>query len=324
MTLQNLENVDPHPLDPKMEINSYPTIYKEFDTKIVINNNNNNNNNDEEKVKVTTKHSIHTKDYKIVQSITEDMKANYILEQGEESGLVCNYITPMKNYHDIELCEGANRMMHVPNAGGNSVNSEALSFEMLNKMYNAQLEATEMELEYYPLGSKITDYAISIENTDVDNNVHKTIYGVSVSRAMKYLGVFNHDDARRLLKKKLFGVNESTKAVQQPYIWNKQILHIFAEQDYIFDILKDVYYNELDDYYRNNTLVIITVCNKNNSWIFFDKHISNSDLIKLNLFNNIGTDLSFFTLLTTHNNNSTLEDLTTHNNNNNNLIKVLC
>ena len=47
-------------------------------------------------------------------------------------------------------------MLGLPNAGGSSLCSEALSFEMLARAFGARLEMTEMELRYTP-GSQITD-----------------------------------------------------------------------------------------------------------------------------------------------------------------------
>ena len=54
-----------------------------------------------------------------------------------------------------------------------------------------------MEVEYFPEGGSITDYTCSIFDTTV---------GVSVTRAMKYAGDFEMEDARHLLKKKLKGM----------------------------------------------------------------------------------------------------------------------
>lgn len=56
---------------------------------------------------------------------------------------------------------------------------------------------TEMEVEYFPMGGSITDYVCEIFQ-------HKI--GVSVTRAMKYMGgEFTHEDAITLLNKKLNG-----------------------------------------------------------------------------------------------------------------------
>ena len=86
--------------------------------------------------------------------------------------------------------------MFTPNAGGNSVESETLSFEMLKKSFNAKLLKTEMEVSYWPMGGSITDYVCYMFDS---------IIGVSVTRAMKYNGEFTYEDANKLLVKKLKG-----------------------------------------------------------------------------------------------------------------------
>lgn len=68
----------------------------------------------------------------------------------------------VKDFAEIHLTEGGERIRDTPNAGGNSVMSEVLSYELLRCMYGAELLRTEMELEYWPLGGKITDYSIEL------------------------------------------------------------------------------------------------------------------------------------------------------------------
>ena len=54
--------------------------------------------------------------------------------------------------------------------------------------------------------------------------------------------------------------------------WKKQILHIWAEYKYIADVLQNVYDNELSDDLKNNTIVIVTVCEKA-PWVFYEREI---------------------------------------------------
>ncbi len=107
----------------------------------------------------------------------------------------------------ISLTHGAQRVLGTPNAGGSSVWSEAISFEVLSFLCQAVLHKTEMEIEYMP-GSKITDYSVKVMGRDL---------GVSVTRAMKFSkkgdALFTEEDATKLLSKKLTGVIESTKGV---------------------------------------------------------------------------------------------------------------
>ena len=203
-----------------------------------------------------------TADYSIVEGISAGSEFNYAIENLNERLITTSIFRRTKNnFENITFCDGAVKIFNLPNAGGNSVNSEALSFEYFNAMYGATLEATEMELKYFPLGSKITDFSVRIRNQTI---------GVSVTRAMKFgNALFDKEDAMRLLEKKLYGVVASTKAVIRKYRWKKQILHIWAENTQIARILEDVYYNDISDELKSNTIVVITVC-ENANWIFYE------------------------------------------------------
>jgi len=162
----------------------------------------------------------------------------------------------------MKISKGAQTIQTIPNAGGTSVNSEVFSFEIIHTMFNAQLEATEMELEYFPLGSKITDYSVKINGE---------IFGVSVTRAMKFNGgIFTEEEAERLLNKKLYGVNISSKAVLKRFRWKKQFLHIWAENRQIAQQLEHVFQSIISPEMKSNTIVMVTIC-ENSPFIFYDQ-----------------------------------------------------
>lgn len=163
--------------------------------------------------------------------------------------IACDVVL-LKPFHRMQLSEEAKRMLYEPNAGGNSVISEVLSLEILRQMLRVKLLKTEMEIHYYPHGCKITDYSVALED--------ERVYGVSVTRAMKYRGDFTRKDALRLLEKKLYGVNESTRHVQQPR-WHKQILHILCESMQAIVCLREVYENDLGADLKQNTMVLCTL-----------------------------------------------------------------
>jgi len=174
-------------------------------------------------------------------------------------GLVVNHLETLCTYPSkMTLCNGGKRILTVPNAGGNSVWSEVLSFEVLNGLFQANLLHTEMELVYQWMNCKITDYSALIFG--------KTV-GVSVSRALKFNGVFDEEDARNLLKKKLEGVNSSSYNISPQHSWSKQILHIFCKDQNIARVVENVY-ESLDQNLKTNTLVILTVT-KNSNFIYF-------------------------------------------------------
>jgi hypothetical protein len=61
----------------------------------------------------------------------------------------------------VQWSPDATRMLRMPNAGGSSLASEALAFEMLARAFGASLERTELELKYRQ-GSQLTDFAIEV------------------------------------------------------------------------------------------------------------------------------------------------------------------
>jgi len=204
-------------------------------------------------------------DFTITERMTDSLTTRFAINNLNEAGFVRNtFKLTSGDWNKVKLTDGGNTIKYVPNAGGTSVNSEVFSFEVLNFLINAKLQATEMQLEYFPLGSKITDYSI---------RVGEQILGVSVTRAMKFgAGVFDDMDAFRLLSKKLYGVNASTKAVLKRFRWKKQILHIWAESAQVADTLERVYHSDfIDDTLRNNTLVIVTICQNDSAFIFYDR-----------------------------------------------------
>eukprot|EP00339_Tiarina_fusa_P023920 CAMPEP_0117014392 /NCGR_PEP_ID=MMETSP0472-20121206/11680_1 /TAXON_ID=693140 ORGANISM="Tiarina fusus, Strain LIS" /NCGR_SAMPLE_ID=MMETSP0472 /ASSEMBLY_ACC=CAM_ASM_000603 /LENGTH=176 /DNA_ID=CAMNT_0004717931 /DNA_START=1611 /DNA_END=2141 /DNA_ORIENTATION=- len=152
----------------------------------------------------------------------------------------------------MTLSDGGNQILNLPNAGGNSLESEVLSFELLHECYGAALLKTEMEIEYFPEYSKKTDYSIHIVGHDI---------GVSVTRAMKFGCQFTAADARHLLEKKLFGIIVSSKNVLRQHSWDKQILHCWASHDYIADIITEEFY-KMSESLRVGTLLVLTVCSE--------------------------------------------------------------
>lgn len=205
-----------------------------------------------------------TQQYCITQSNRSAMVLQHVLKNNfsyKEPILITNKFQ-LKNkptINNINLSKGANKILQIPNAGGTSTYSEAISFDILNTMFDAQLEATEMELEYFPLNSKITDFSIRINDRK---------FGVSVTRGMKYNGRFTYNDGERLLTKKLTGVNCSSENVTEKFKWDKQILHILAENEYTASLLEEAYEN-LSNQLKSDTVVIITVC-ENCPWVFYE------------------------------------------------------
>ncbi|XP_048727026.2 AAC-rich mRNA clone AAC4 protein-like [Ostrea edulis] len=145
----------------------------------------------------------------------------------------------------MKLSEAAEKIWSVPNAGGNSVISEVLSFETFHKSFHAKLLKTEMEVSYFPEGGSITDYVCEIFDTKV---------GVSVTRAMKYRGDFTQEDAMNLLMKKLKGVNQANRNTLEK--WSKQILHVWVQNKETANLITKAFHDLPTDLVSNTVVVI--------------------------------------------------------------------
>ena len=211
-------------------------------------------------------------DMVVVQGARFRSEVHHKVSAVEMNGFVCNVVrTYGSRFFDLQFGADANKLLALPNAGGNSKASEALSLELLVRQLNAKLECTEMELEYFPYGSKITDYSVRVGDE---------VVGVSVTRAMKFDGVFSEDDARVLLEKKLYGVVASSKAVLKKYRWNKQILHIMVEKEYMVPVLHKVWRSICRDL-QSNTVVVASVCSSAR-WVFYSDAFSPEEVDFLN------------------------------------------
>lgn len=62
-----------------------------------------------------------------------------LLVNNSSCGILHSEFIPNKNFRNMMISRSAQKIRDVPNAGGNSVISEVLSFEFLNKAVQAQL-----------------------------------------------------------------------------------------------------------------------------------------------------------------------------------------
>lgn len=164
--------------------------------------------------------------------------------------------------HSLDnLCLQSKKIALEPNAGGNSVLSEVYSFEVLKRTFNAVLIKSELEIEYSPYCSKKTDYMCQINGI---------IYGISVTRAMKFNAEFTQSDAKELLEKKLIGIKESTKNQVirfGEFGWSKQILHIWTSNHKISELIREEFINISSDI-KGDTILLITISLKGGEFIF--------------------------------------------------------
>ncbi|KAF0720669.1 Aste57867_94 [Aphanomyces stellatus] len=133
----------------------------------------------------------------------------------------------------FRLGRDASLVFSEPNAGGQSVVSEALSMEYMHQLFGAVDVVTEMQIEYWSPNWKKVDYLCSIRGERV---------AVSVTRAMTFQGsTFGLAESRALLRKKLHGlvVAKSGVCVSQRYV--KSILHIWCQTHAMADLLAQCY-----------------------------------------------------------------------------------
>eukprot|EP01083_Nonionella_stella_P160693 525556_1 len=151
------------------------------------------------------------KQYKIYMNNEYDTIISFIINKNIPTPLyIRNAFNTKLNPQNINVSSGAIQIMTEENAGGCSELSEGFSFEILKQCFNAILLKTEMSIKYWWTHWKKTDYSVCINNIKI---------GVSVTRAMKYNGIFDKKDALKLLIKKLNGVNESTEGVLECDQW---------------------------------------------------------------------------------------------------------
>ena len=157
-----------------------------------------------------------------------------------------------ETYDEASISTDGQRIMNTPNAGGSSIESEVMSFEVLRACEGAKLLKTETEVLYgddVAGPATITDILVEIAGKKV---------GVSVTRAYRPQSQpFPDADVKALIEKKLEGINQSTRRVKPEDKWVKQILHVFAANKAQADAVSRVL-PTIDAAIRANTIVLLT------------------------------------------------------------------
>jgi len=155
-----------------------------------------------------------------------------------------------ETYEAASLSTEGHRIMTTPNAGGSSVESEVMSFEVLRACEGAKLLKTETEVKYLEnTTGPSTDILVEIGGKRV---------GVSVTRAYRPKNqTFPDADVKSLIQKKLEDVNKSSARVKPEDEWVKQILHVFASNQAQADAVARVL-PTIDAAIRANTIVLLT------------------------------------------------------------------
>jgi hypothetical protein len=154
-----------------------------------------------------------------------------------------------ETYSRSALSPGGQRIFDTPNAGGSSIQSEVMSFEILHHCDGATLLKTEKEITYDgDAGGSISDILVVIDGKKI---------GVQPTRVYKPGGM-NDTEVKAVIDKKLQGIKESTARVSAADRWVKQILHVFAPDAARVDAVKRVL-AATDPQLLGDTVVVLTL-----------------------------------------------------------------
>eukprot|EP01105_Mastigella_eilhardi_P014506 TRINITY_DN3306_c0_g2_i1.p2 TRINITY_DN3306_c0_g2~~TRINITY_DN3306_c0_g2_i1.p2 ORF type:complete len:242 (-),score=70.47 TRINITY_DN3306_c0_g2_i1:53-778(-) len=205
------------------------------------------------------------RDFCFTTNILDSGRFKRLLADPEHGGILWNvfenYASSPESFH---LSAAGRHMLNTPNAGGNSIWSEVISYEIFATAFRAKLLHTETEIEY-AMDGKITDYSMMIDDRNIGVSVTRLIDFRDLDYA-KYNPALTATEVRRLLHKKMYGVIASSKLVLKRHRWEKQILHVLTTSR---SAAREVFaqYWQLPQPLLANTVVVVTECNRA-SWLF--------------------------------------------------------
>ncbi len=171
---------------------------------------------------------------------------------------------PWEMSDEALLTMGGQRILMEGNAGGSSLLSEIFAFEVLARCEDATLLKTEEDLRMtsFPSGymGTITDLIVRIDGE---------VIGVSVVRALAFPfdDPYPLNEATRILIDKFEGINESTANVKPEQAWTKQVLSVMAYTPQHADQIRTAY-NQLDAALIQDTVLVVTVTNGDDGFIY--------------------------------------------------------
>lgn len=160
-------------------------------------------------------------------------------------------------FRDVEFADTAKRSMEIPNAGGSSNISEALSMEYMTKKFGVTHFIPEMEVVYW-CDACLCDFLMVLP----DENV-----GVSVTRAVSYPfdSEFTMERARELLNRKLYKLMVARNAISEAQSFYRSVLHVWCYNEQVADRIRQAHEEMVKsdtDRTYNDVHVICTVCEK--------------------------------------------------------------
>jgi hypothetical protein len=164
------------------------------------------------------------------------------------------------NFEKNSLSSGGKKVLDDDNLGGSSLHSEVFAYEVLYRCELAKLLHTEREIRYKDESGKKTDLLVEIDGRKV---------GVSVTRAFHYPPgqPYTESEANKLLAKKLPDVLASSANAKATFAWKRAMLYVIAADQQHAETLK-VAYDKLDAATRANTLLLVTVTDGKDDYIY--------------------------------------------------------
>lgn len=159
----------------------------------------------------------------------------------------------------MRLTMGAQEIINDGNAGGSSLYSEVFAYEVLARCEMATLLKTETEINYDMQG-KLTDLLVEIDSRKI---------GVSVTRAVAFPrdSAYPASQAQSLLEAKLSDILESSANVASEDAWQKQILHVIADETRHRDALV-MALQQIDAATRADTIVVISISEGSDDFLY--------------------------------------------------------
>jgi hypothetical protein len=179
------------------------------------------------------------------------LTASHVREAGPSVVKNTLAFTASESWSRANLSPGGQRVFDSPNAGGSSIESEVMTFEMLHFCDGATLLKTEKEIVYDdpPEGgaATITDLLVNIGGDKV---------GVNPVRPYKPGGM-NDAEVKTVVENKLASIVASSARVSTGDKWVKQIMHVWCFNQACVDSFDRVY-PTIPEATRANTIVLVT------------------------------------------------------------------
>ena len=143
--------------------------------------------------------------------------------------------------------------------------SEALSFEVLYRIFNASLTHCEMDINYSQVNCPKIDYRCEIEGVSI---------GVSVTRAWNGSYQYSRKEAAHLLTKKIKSILHANQYALSSSKWEKQLLHVWLPSSKICPLMEEELKIIFEQYEAqgevlSNLIILLTVTNFQNTPLNF-------------------------------------------------------